>query len=218
MNAPTPQTLVFVRDPVSDEDTARANHYALLSRLLHAAPDASLLGMLAASGDWPIDDAAPSAEAVLMAQAWNGLCAASAAMDPAAAQDEFDALFGGVGRPEIVVFGSFYLAGFVNEKPLVKLRDDLAALGLARTQGESLPEDHIAAVCDVMRLLLTDTTRSASERAHAQDRFFTTHIQPWYGALCDALDAAAGANFYRRVSQYARSFLDVEAAALTIDP
>lgn len=218
MNAPTPQTLTFVRDPVSDEDTARANHYALLSRLLHAAPDASLLGMLAASGDWQADDDAPSAEAVLMAQAWNGLCAASAAMDPAAAQDEFDALFGGVGRPEIVVFGSFYLAGFVNEKPLVKLRDDLAALGLARTQGESLPEDHIAAVCDVMRLLLTDTTRSAAERAQAQDRFFATHIQPWYGALCDALDTAAGANFYRRVSQYARSFLDVEAAALTIDP
>ncbi|MEK7885470.1 TorD/DmsD family molecular chaperone [Methyloversatilis sp. NSM2] len=218
MNAPTPQTLTFVRDPVSDEDTARANHYALLSRLLHAAPDASLLGMLAASGDWQIDDDAPSAEAVLMAQAWNGLCAASAAMDPAAAQDEFDALFGGVGRPEIVVFGSFYLAGFVNEKPLVKLRDDLAALGFARTQGESLPEDHIAAVCDVMRLLLTDTTRSAAERALEQDRFFATHIQPWYGALCDALDAAAGANFYRRVSQYARSFLDVEAAALTIDP
>ncbi|WP_019917117.1 molecular chaperone [Methyloversatilis discipulorum] len=218
MNAPTPQTLAFVRDPVSDEDTARANHYALLSRLLHAAPDAALLGMLAASGDWQIDDDAPSAEAVLMAQAWNGLCAASAAMDPAAALDEFDALFGGVGRPEIVVFGSFYLAGFVNEKPLVKLRDDLAALGLARTQGESLPEDHIAAVCDVMRLLLTDATRSAAERARAQDRFFATHIQPWYGALCDALDAAAGANFYRRVSQYARSFLDVEAAALTIDP
>lgn len=218
MNAPTSQTLAFVRDPVSDEDTARANHYALLSRLLHAAPDASLLGMLAASGDWQIDDDAPSAEAVLMAQAWNGLCAASAAMDPAAAQDEFDALFGGVGRPEIVVFGSFYLAGFVNEKPLVKLRDDLAALGLARTQGESLPEDHIAAVCDVMRLLLTDATRIAAERAREQDRFFVTHIQPWYGALCDALDAAAGANFYRRVSQYARSFLDVEAAALTIDP
>lgn len=217
MNAPTGHTLNFVRDPVSDEDMARANHYALLSRLLHAAPDAALLGMLAASGDWQVDEA-PAAEAVLMAQAWNALCAASAAMDAGAAQDEFDALFGGVGRPEIVVFGSFYLAGFVNEKPLVKLRDDLAALGLARTQGESLPEDHIAAVCDVMRLLLTDATRSAAERARAQDRFFATHIQPWYGALCDALDAAAGANFYRRVSQYARSFLDVEAAALTIDP
>lgn len=217
MNAPTGHTLNFVRDPVSDEDMARANHYALLSRLLHAAPDAALLGMLAASGDWQIDEA-PAAEAVLMAQAWNALCAASAAMDAGAAQDEFDALFGGVGRPEIVVFGSFYLAGFVNEKPLVKLRDDLAALGLARTQGESLPEDHIAAVCDVMRLLLTDTTRDAAERARAQDRFFATHIQPWYGALCDALDTAAGANFYRRVSRYARCFLDVEAAALTIDP
>jgi TorA maturation chaperone TorD len=217
MNAAIEQPLGFVRDPVSDEDMARANHYALLSRLLHAAPDAALLGMLAASGDWQIDDA-PGAEAVLMAQAWNALCAASAAMDPAAAQDEFDALFGGVGRPEIVVFGSFYLAGFLNEKPLVKLRDDLAALGLARAQGESLPEDHIAAVCDVMRLLLTDVTRSAAERAREQDRFFATHIQPWYGALCDALDAAPGANFYRRVSQYARGFLDVEAAALTIDP
>ena len=216
MNAPTGHTLNFVRDPVSDEDMARANHYALLSRLLHAAPDAALLGMLAASGDWQIDEA-PAAEAVLMAQAWNALCAASAAMDAGAAQDEFDALFGGVGRPEIVVFGSFYLAGFVNEKPLVKLRDDLAALGLARTQGESLPEDHIAAVCDVMRLLLTDTTRDAAERARAQDRFFATHIQPWYGALCDALDTTAGANFYRRVSRYARCFLDVEAAALTID-
>jgi TorA maturation chaperone TorD len=218
MNAATARTLNFVREPVSDEDLARANHYALLSRLMHAAPDASLLGMLAASGDWLIDDDAPAAEAVLMAQAWNALCAASAAMDPAAAQDEFDALFGGVGRPEIIVFASFYLAGFLNEKPLVKLRDDLVALGLARTEGESLPEDHIAAVCDVMRLLLTDAKRSAAERAREQERFFATHIQPWYGALCDALDAAPGANFYRRVSRYARSFLDVEAAALNIDP
>jgi TorA maturation chaperone TorD len=94
-----------------------------------------------------------------MSRAWNALCAASEAMDADAAQTEFDALFGGVGRPLITVFGSFHIAGFVNEKPLARLRDDLAGLGLQRSEGESQPEDHIAALADVMRLLLTDTTR-----------------------------------------------------------
>jgi precorrin isomerase len=75
--------MAFVRDPISDEDIARANHYALISRLFHAAPDAALLDTLAMSGDWPVDDDAPAAEAVLMARAWNALCAASEAMDEA---------------------------------------------------------------------------------------------------------------------------------------
>jgi TorA maturation chaperone TorD len=209
--------MAFVRDPVGDEDMARANHYALISRLFHAAPDGTLLDTLAASGDWPVDGDAPSAEAMLMARAWNALCAASSAMDAAAAQDEFDALFGGVGRPQVVPFASFHLAGFVNEKPLARLRDDLAALGLQRAAGESDPEDHIAALADVMRLLLTDTTRSEADRAAAQDRFFATHIEPWYGALIDALDAAPEANFYRRAGQYLRCFLDIESAARQIE-
>jgi TorA maturation chaperone TorD len=209
--------MAFVRDPVSDEDMARANHYALISRLFHAAPDAALLDTLAALGDWPADDGAPSAEAMLMARAWNALCAASSAMDAAAAQDEFDALFGGVGRPQVVPFASFHLAGFVNEKPLARLRDDLAVLGLQRAAGESDPEDHIAALADVMRLLLTDTTRSEADRAAAQDRFFATHIEPWYGALIDALDAVPEANFYRCAGRYLRCFLDIEAAARQIE-
>lgn len=222
MNAPHTASIVrpvnFVRDPVGDEDLARANHYALISRLFHAAPDATLLEMLAASGDWPLDsEDTPSFEAMLMARAWNALSAAAAAMDAAAAQDEFDALFGGVGRPAVVVFGSFHLTGFVNEKPLARLRDDLAALGLQRSGGESQPEDHVAALADVMRLLLTDASRDADERAAAQDHFFATHIEPWYGALFDALDLAPDANFYRRAGQYARCFLDIEAAARQID-
>lgn len=218
MSAHTTEPLQFVRDPVSDEDLARANHYALISRLFHAAPDDALLDMMAASGDWLIDEDAPAVEAVRMAEAWNALCSACSAMDAEAAGLEFDALFGGVGRPAVTVFGSFYLAGFVNEKPLAALRGDLAELGFARAQGEALPEDHIAAVCDVMRLLLTDASRTAADRAALQDRFFARHIQPWCGALCDAVEAAAGANFYRRVSQYARCFFEVEKAALSIDP
>lgn len=209
--------MAFVRDPVGDEDMARANHYALVSRLFHAAPDAALLDTLAASGDWPVDHDAPSAEAMLMARAWNALCAASSAMDPAAAQQEFDALFGGVGRPQVVPFASFHLAGFVNEKPLARLRDDLVALGLQRAAGEPDPEDHIAALADVMRLLLTDATRNEADRSAAQDRFFATHIEPWYGALIDALDAAPEANFYRCAGRYLRCFLDIEAAARQIE-
>jgi TorA maturation chaperone TorD len=209
--------MAFMRDPVSDEDFARANHYALISRLFHAAPDAALLHTLAMSGDWPVDDDAPSAEALLMARAWNALCAASAAMDEAAAQTEFDALFGGIGRPVVVPFASFHIAGFVNEKPLARLRDDLMALGLQRAGGESDPEDHIAGLADAMRLLLTDTSRDEGERAEAQDRFFATHFEPWYEALFDALDAAPGANFYRRAGQYARCFFDIESAARQID-
>lgn len=203
----------FVRDPITDEDIARANHYALISHLFHAAPDAALLDTLAASGDWPVEDDAPAAEAVLMGSAWNALCAASEAMDADAAQTEFDALFGGVGRPLVTVFGSFHIAGFVNEKPLARLRDDLAGLGFQRAEGEAQPEDHIAALADVMRLLLIDTTRDADERAGLQDHFFATHIEPWYASLFDEIERAAPANFYRRAAQYARCFLDIEAAA-----
>ena len=212
------QPVSFVRHPLGDEDFARANHYALISRLFHAAPDAALLQTLGASGDWPIDADAPSAEAMLMADAWNALCAAASVVDAESIGMEFDGLFGGVGRPAVVPFASFYLTGFMHEKPLVRLRDDLAALGLQRARGEAQPEDHIAALADVMRLLLTDTTRSPGERAAAQDVFLGTHIEPWYGAFLDALDAWPGANFYRRAGHYARCFLDIEVVARRIEP
>jgi TorA maturation chaperone TorD len=211
------QAMNFVRDPVGEEDAARASHYALVSRLFHDAPDAALLAALAEAGDRSSADGAPSAEAVLLAQAWQALAAAAAAMDEAAARAEFDALFGGLGRPQIVVFASFHLAGFINEKPLAKLRDDLAGLGLARARGQGDPEDHIAALADVMRFLLTDESLDGATRAQLQDRFFATHIAPWYGALFDMIDNASAANFYRRAGQYARCFLDIESAAMQID-
>ena len=93
---------------------------------------------------------------------------------------EYDALFGGVGKPEVYLFGSHYLSGFLNEKPLARLRDDLAALGLARDEAMPETEDHIAYLCEVMRYLIAGDDVAVANLTR-QREFFAAHLQPWVG-------------------------------------
>jgi len=186
------------------EELARAELYGLLARLWFAPPDAALLQQFRVAVT-----EAPEAGGFLEAP-WQALVAAMRATTPEAAAAEFDALFGGVGKPEVFVYGSFYLAGFLNEKPLAALRGDLAALGLARDETRGETEDHIAGVFEVMRFLIAGDDIAVCN-LEQQRRFFRTHVQTWVERLCDAVEAHPQALLWRQVGALTRAFVQVEA-------
>ena len=131
-------------------------------------------------------------------------------MTPEAVRSEYEALFGGVGKPEVYLFGSHYLSGFLNDKPLARLRTDLARLGLARDEAIAETEDHVACLCEVMRYLIAGDDVAVANLSR-QREFFATHLQSWVPALCDALAAHP-----RRASMpcwpgFTRAFVSVEA-------
>jgi len=187
-----------------DEETARAELYGLLAALFYAPPAPELLAQLRVA---PTE--APSAGAYLE-QPWQALVGAARAADDAAIQDEFDALFGGVGKPAVSVYGSQYLSGFLNEKPLAALRADLDRLGLARDPAMPETEDHFACLCEVMRYLIAGDDPGVCNLTR-QAEFFARHIQPWLASLCQALAAHPRAKFYARLAALTEAFASVEA-------
>ena len=190
---------------LGDEDRARAEHYAVLSRLFSSAPDADFLQKLTAlAGAWGSVDSA-------LGQAWLVLGDAAKNVTVDEAEEEYTRIFQTIGRPEVMLFGSFYIAGFLMEEPVVELRHDLAELGLGRRLGITESEDHIAALCDVMRHLIV-TGPDAAGLAR-QQLFFTRHIAPWFEALCDALEGAPEARFYPRTAALVRAYFEIERLA-----
>ncbi|MEO6973736.1 MAG: molecular chaperone TorD family protein [Rhodoferax sp.] len=187
-----------------DEETARAEVYGLLSQLLYAPPGPQLLAQLrVATTETP-------AAGAFLEEPWRELVGLARDMSDSAIHDEFDALFGGVGKPEVYVFGSHYLSGFLNEKPLAALRGDLARLGLARDETMPETEDHIAYVCEVMRYLIAGDDAAVSNLTH-QRQFFGDHLQPWVTPLCDAIAAHSKAKFYAALAAFMRAFFSVES-------
>ena len=138
------------------------------------------------------------------------LVGAARACNDDAVADEFEALFGGVGKPEVWAYGSHYLSGFLNDKPLVRLRSDLAALGLGRDESRAETEDHIAYLCEVMRYLIAGDDVAVANLTQ-QQRFFAAHLQPWVERLCEAIAAQPRAEFYRAVALFTQAFMNVEA-------
>jgi TorA maturation chaperone TorD len=192
--------------PVSsalDEETARAEVYGLLAALYYAPPTPELMAQLRVAVT-----EAPTAGGFLE-EPWREVVAAARAVDDAAVAVEFDALFGGVGKPEIYLFGSHYLSGFLNEKPLAALRTDLAALGLGRDDTMSETEDHFAYLCEVMRYLIAGEDVEVANLSQ-QQKFFTVHMQPWVSAMCDTVAAHPKARFYAALAGFTRAFLAVE--------
>ncbi len=190
--------------PIAAEERARADHYALLSRLFHSPPDATLLATLAASGR-----AIVAADGDL-ARAWSELASAAGAFDQQAVREEYERLFIGTGRPAIFLYGSYYQAGFLMEEPLAELRQDLATLGFARLAGVGESEDHIAALADVMRHLIVAGVAVERQRA-----FFARHLQTWVERLADQLEAASAA-FYPSVGRLLRSYCAIEVEAFSM--
>ncbi len=196
---------------ISTEDQVRADFYALLAHLFYRAPDDRLLQALVIANE-PAADASSE-----LLKAWRALADASAVVSHEALDDEYQSVFVGVGRAPVLLYGSFYLAGFMMEKPLAALRDDLAALGFARQADNHEPEDHLAALCDVMRALILGDIADAPADIAVQKQFFAKHIQSWAGKCFDAIEAFDKTNYYRRVAAFARIFFEIETEAFEIE-
>jgi len=187
-----------------DEETARAEVYGLLAALYYAAPPAELYENLRVAVT-----AAP-AEGALLENPWGELVAAARAQSREAVAQEHDALFGGVGKPEVYLFGSHYLSGFLNEKPLAVLRTDIAALGLARDETMPETEDHVAYLCEVMRYLIAGDDVAVANLTR-QREFFARHLQPWLPLMCEAITQHPKARFYAALAAFTQAFVSVEA-------
>jgi TorA maturation chaperone TorD len=190
-------------DRTDEVDAARAREYALLALLLARAPDAALLTRLAKLRG----DATPLGVAhASLAQAADGASAEKIAR-------EFFDLFIGVGRGELLPYGSYYLTGFLNERPLARLREDLRARGIERIETQCEPEDHAAILCEVMAGLISGPFPAPVEQ---QRRIFEKHLAPWIGRLFADLAIADAADFYRRVGAVGRLFIEIETEAFAL--
>ena len=195
--------------PDDREELARAEVYGLLASLYFAPPSEDLYGQLrVAVTEAPVPGA-------FLEQSWREVVSASRRLTLFEVGDEYAALFLGIGKPEVFVYGSFYLAGSLNEKPLVDLRRDLIGLGLERPDTVSETEDHIAALCEVMRYLIGGEDVETSNLA-VQQRFFNAHLRGWVERFCEALAAHPRADFYRSVAAFSRDFFAVEAQGLDL--
>jgi TorA maturation chaperone TorD/DNA-binding transcriptional regulator YdaS (Cro superfamily) len=186
-------------DPV---DAARAREYTLLATLLLSAPSSALLSEIAQLDG----DETP------LGRAHAALAEAAAEVTTAAVEREYFDLFVGLGRGELLPYGSYYLTGFLNERPLARLRDDLAALGIERVENHFEPEDHAATLCEIMAGLAGGRFPASEE---AQRAFFEKHVAPWMGRLFADMETAASAKFYRSVGSLGRLYLEIEAEAFT---
>jgi len=190
--------------PQAPEDRARADLYALIARLFYAPPDASLLETLAEADELVGED-----DTVPLAEAWSRLQAACATVGEEAAQDEYDTLLVGVGKAPVSPYLGAYADRGSGDKALVDLRAFLATRGLGRRTAVSEPEDHIAAVCEVMRHLISVQQAGLDE----QSDFFHRFLLPGGLSLCGAIAAAEQANFYKAVAGFAGSFFELEKTA-----
>lgn len=193
----------------SDYDVLRAQQWTLIASLLVAPPDREKLGMLAGlSGD----DTA-------LGHAYRVLAETAAASDPKDVAREFFELFVGVGRGELLPYASFYLTGFLNERPLADLRRDLQMMGVARAEGRFEPEDHIASIAEVMAGLAAGEFDASvlGCGAAGEAGFFARHLQPWAAQFFDDLAVAPSARFYRSLAEVGRIFTDIEIRAFALE-
>jgi len=192
----------------SDQDMLRAQHWSALARLLSAAPDTAMLQAIAQVAR---DDTA-------LGRAWGALADKAATVTAKAAADEYFELFVGVGRGELLPYASFYLTGFLNERPLAELRRDLAMMGVERAEGRHDPEDHIASLCDVMAGLAAggfDADALGCGGA-GEAGFFARHIEPWAALFFQDLDKSHSADFYRAVAAVGATWIDIETRAFAL--
>jgi TorA maturation chaperone TorD len=190
---------------IAEEDTLRANCYSLLARLLRRPPDAVTLQEV---GRLEGDDGE-------FGRAVGALAAAARSTAPETVEDEYFNLFIGITQGELTPYASYYLTGFLNEKPLARLREDMDRLGIARAENVSEPEDHIAALMEMMAGLITGAFGVPADLA-LQQRFFEQHIATWAPRFFEDLQAAQTSNFYMPVGSIGRLFMEVETQAFAM--
>ncbi len=186
-----------------DEETARAEVYGLLAALLYAPPTKDLLAQLRVAVTQ-----APH-EGGFLEESWRDVVAASRLLSDTQIADEHAQLFGGVGKPEVYLYGSHYLSGFLNDKPVARLRTALSKLGIERDEAMPETEDHFAYCCEVMRFLIAGDDVSISNLTH-QKEFFGEHMQAWVMQMCDAISMHHRAKFFAKLAAFIRAFFSVE--------
>lgn len=190
-----------------ETDLRRAENYDALGLLLAHAPTGDVLSLLATlEGD-------PS---TALGRAWQALAEAAATADLEAVAREHFTLFTGVGRGELLPYASFYMTGFLHERPLAELRGDLARLGLARQEGDHDPEDRLSMILAVMAAYARGDL-SGDAGAPSQAEFFARHLAPWAALFFEDLDRAPAARFYREVAAVGRAFIATELQAFALD-
>jgi len=189
---------------IDDEQRYRASAYSLLAALLRAAPDQALLdhlGQLSPTSEGEPDELLESMSAL----------AAARSVDLDQLEAEYNALFIGIGKGEVVPYGSWYLTGFLMEQPLSDLRDDLKALGFERNENSHEPEDHAAAIFEVFSVMITEASSLAEQQG-----FFDQHMKPWLGHFFADLGKARSADFYKPVARFGAAFIELEQAYLSM--
>jgi TorA maturation chaperone TorD len=188
---------------LDEVDAARAQEYALLAALLSRAPDQALLDRLATLRG----DASPLG----VVHAALAESASRAAVERV--EREYFNLFIGLGRGELLPYGSYYQSGFLHERPLARLREQLSRLGIERAEGEAEPEDHAAILCEIMAGLIDG--RLPAEAGADRD-LFEKHLSPWIGRFFADLEQAEAADFYRHVGTLGRLLVDIEKEAFAL--
>ena len=187
---------------LAEEDRLRAQWYALLGALLARAPDQARLDTLAELAGDGSD----------LGQGVTALATAAAAATPETVEQEFFDLFIGVGRGELVPYGSYYLAGFLHEKPLANVRGDMRRLGIARADDVKEPEDQIGALMEMMSGLITGAFAQPADLA-TQRQFFEAHVGSWAPRFFEDLENTSAATFYGPVARIGRIYMGIEAQA-----
>ncbi len=190
--------------PASPLQQFRADSYALLGSLLSQPPSQQLLHWLT---QIELGDDQQSA----MREAWGVLQLAASRAQVEQVSEEYHTLFIGVGRGELMPFGSWYMTGFLMEKPLVELRQDLEQLGFERDPDVREPEDHIAALCQVLAMLVSP---NAAVDSIQQRQFFERHLASWWQRFFEDLQASQTSHFYSAVGRFAELFFEQESLLL----
>lgn len=195
---------VMLSDANAEEQHYRSAVYKVLAGLLRTAPDNDALVQVSAfaSVESQVDE---------LSLAVSMLGVSASATDADSVDDEFHQLFIGLGRGELMPYASWYLTGFLMEKPLSALRDELAALGFERSEDVHEPEDHVAALCEVMAMMI-DEGSAINQQAH----FFSTHMSSWLELFFADLSQADAAVFYRSVGRFGQAFSAFEKHYLTM--
>jgi TorA maturation chaperone TorD len=191
---------------MSEEDRLRADVYNFLATYLVSRPDTV---RLAAARALTGDDTD-------FGKAFSALARIAAKLSEHDVADEYEGLFVGLGRGELLPYGSYYLTGFLNEKPLAKLRDDMRALGIERRNDVPEPEDHIGSLMEMMCGLISGRYGSPASIETQRD-FFMAHIEPWADHFFKDLEAAKLSRFYQPVGTVGRLFMEIEKSAFSME-
>lgn len=184
------------------EQTLRTEIYLVLSALFRSAPSEEMIEFLTSLEVEPSESA--------MQKAWIALQQAAKDSNREALEDEYQELFIGIGRGEVMPFGSWHMTGAMMEKPLAEIRHDLELLGFERDENVKEPEDHIAALCEVMSML-------TGEEEDLQQAVFNKHIAPWFSSFTQQLENAESADFYKPAAQLCEAFLTLEQVRFSVN-